>query len=165
ERTSFTSNQKAEWEALFSLTHFPDYVTQELVASKIHLQYPVVQVWFKNRRVKWRKSIQKEQEAGLPGPAPAAKRNRARVPRHTSNRASVVSIGPHGSEPGAGGPDPASPRGDPELDGLVATVPALSSTPYDIRQVMEAYGCLEGEGSPKSFSCLYQYLPLAEQQG
>ena len=49
ECTSFTPNQKVELEALFSLTQFPDYVTQESLASKIHLQYSVVKVWFKNR--------------------------------------------------------------------------------------------------------------------
>ena len=42
--SSFTSHQKAELEALFSLTQFPDYVTQESLASKINLQYTVVQV-------------------------------------------------------------------------------------------------------------------------
>ncbi|XP_078295363.1 arginine-fifty homeobox-like [Panthera onca] len=160
ERTSFTSHQKAELEALFSLTQFPDYVTQELLASKIHLQYTVVQVWFKNRRVKWRKSIQKEQEAGIPAPTPAAQRNRPRAPRRLSHRRPVLPRVSDGSGPGTGNPDGASPQGDPELDRLVATIPALSSAPYDISQVMEAYGCLEE--SSNTFSCLYQYLSLSD---
>ncbi|XP_053066084.1 arginine-fifty homeobox-like [Acinonyx jubatus] len=172
ERTSFTSHQKAELEALFSLTPFPDYVTQELLASKIHLQYTVVinfrnlcplsspQVWFKNRRVKWRKSIQKDQEAGIPAPTPAAQRNRPRAPRRLSHRRPLLPRVSDGSGPGTGNPDGASPQGDPELDRLVATVPALSSAPYDISQVMEAYGC--PEESSNTFSCLYQYLSLSD---
>ncbi|XP_048964878.1 arginine-fifty homeobox-like [Canis lupus baileyi] len=158
ERTSFTSYQKAELEALFNLTQFPDYVTQELLASKIHLQYTVVQVWFKNRRVKWRKSIQKEQEAGLPALAPAAKRKRALEHRHLVNSRPILPRLSHPPEAGPGNPDGASQQCDPELDKLVATVPALSTVPYDISQVMEAYGCLEEEESSNTFTCLYQYL-------
>ncbi|KAF5917026.1 hypothetical protein HPG69_013950 [Diceros bicornis minor] len=169
ERTSFTPDQKAELEALFSLTKFPDYATQELLASKIHLQFTVVQVWFKNRRVKWRKSERKEQE-GLPTHAHPAKRRRTTAPRDLVNRGPVLprfsdpqsTPLPDQSEDCIGNPDWTSPQRDSELDGLVATVPALSSTPYDIAQVIEAYGCFEEDENSNTFTCLYQYLSLSD---
>uniref|UniRef100_A0A9L0TMT0 Homeobox domain-containing protein n=2 Tax=Equus caballus TaxID=9796 RepID=A0A9L0TMT0_HORSE len=169
ERTSFTPDQKAELEALFSLTQFPDYVTQESLASKIHLQYSVVQVWFKNRRVKWRKSEWKVRE-GLPARACPAKRKTATAPRDLADGGALLPRVPDPqSTPLTGcsedcfpNPDGTSPQCDSELDGLVATVPALSSTPYDIAQVMEAYGCFEEAESSSTFTCLYQYLSLSD---
>lgn len=115
------------------------------------------QVWFKNRRVKWRKSVEKGQEVGLPRPTPAARRNTAPAPTHLAHSRLTLPKCPRPPDAGAG-------DCDPELDRLVATVPALSSAPYDISQVMEAYGCLGEEESSNTFTCLYQYLSQSECQ-
>ncbi|EHB06667.1 Arginine-fifty homeobox [Heterocephalus glaber] len=141
-RTSFTHKQHKELEALFSQTSFPDKNLQKDLAARLNLQEKTIKVWFRNRRFKQRKQ-QKQQQQSLQQSSQIlpAKKNMPSSLRMSTNPYSFfpMVLNLHISLPY----QPMSPSDcsedfvftespeidfqvqDPQLEGLMASVPAL----------------------------------------
>ncbi|XP_004373783.3 arginine-fifty homeobox [Trichechus manatus latirostris] len=187
ERTLFTHKQHEELEALFSHTMFPDKNLCMELALKFNVQESKVKVWFRNQRFKMRKQQQQHQQSlKKPRQITPAKKNVSTSPRASTNPYSFSpmvsdcysSLPPQPLGASNWAQDSVftwNPTSDvqmqePQLERLVASVPALYSDAYDIAQIMELYSFPDEDvTSICSFSCLYQYLsptrPQLERRG